>query len=256
MTATASAVLLCIGQLVGMVVCLEGGYRLGLRERRESLSHEGLGAIEAAIFALLGLLLGFAFAGAMSRLDARRELILREANAISTAYLRIDLLQPSEQPEMRRLFRSYLEARLAAYDRLAAGDAQSRARTAAVRLQEQIWARAISASHKDGTHNTARVVLPALNDMVDVTTARTVALQTRLPTLILVLLLGVSLVSALVAGYAMSQRARRSLLHIVLYAAAVSLTTYTVLDLDNPRLGLIRLDATERILQQLHDSIR
>jgi hypothetical protein len=62
--------------------------------------------MEAAVFALLGLLLGSSFAGGTSRLDARRELILQEANAIDTAYLRLDLLPSTEQPEMRRCFGS------------------------------------------------------------------------------------------------------------------------------------------------------
>lgn len=92
--------------------------------------------------------------------------------------------------------------------------------------------------------------------MIDVSTARAVARQTRLPTLILVLLIVIALASALVAGYAKAKRGRRSPLHAVLYAAAVAVTIYVVLDLDNPRIGLIRLDATEQILQDLHDSIR
>ena len=68
--------------------------------------------MEAAVFALLGLLLGFSFAGGTSRLDARRQLIVQEANAIGTAYLRLNLLPSTEQPEMRRLFREYVDARL------------------------------------------------------------------------------------------------------------------------------------------------
>jgi len=51
---------------------------------------EGIGAMEGAVFALLGLL-GFSYSGATSRLEARRNLIVQEANAIGTAYLRIDL---------------------------------------------------------------------------------------------------------------------------------------------------------------------
>jgi hypothetical protein len=64
------------------------------------------------------------------------------------------------------------------------------------------------------------------------------------------------LLSSVVAGYAMAARGRRGLLHALWYAAAIALTVYIVLDLDNPRVGLIRLEATERILQELHDSIR
>jgi hypothetical protein len=66
--------------------------------------------------------------------------------------------------------------------------------------------------------------------MIDVTTARTVAARTRLPTLVLVLLLVVALLSALTAGYGMAKRKRRSVLHVVLYAAAVATTVYVVLD--------------------------
>ena len=246
-----------VGLFLGMLACLELGYRIGCRaEARDGSAHEGLGAIEAAIFALLGLLLGFAFAGAVSRLDARRQLIVQEANAIGTAYLRLDVLPPSDQPELRRLFREYLEARFRAYEGVADLKTVDPFIAQAAQLQQQIWARAIAAGHLDQTQNTTRVALPAINEMIDVTTARTVAARTRLPGLVLVLLLVVALLSAVTAGYAMAKRKRRSVLHVVLYAAAVATTVYVVLDLDNPRVGLIRLDATERILHDLHDSIR
>jgi hypothetical protein len=80
--------------------------------------HEGIGVIEAAVFALLGLLLGFSFSGGTSRLDIRRKLIAQEANAIEASYLRLDQLQAADQPEMRRLFRQYLDARLGVYEKL------------------------------------------------------------------------------------------------------------------------------------------
>src|SRR5262249_12777640 len=108
------AAALSIGLFVGIVACLEVGYRVGRHssEKNPESAHEGIGVIEAAVFALLGLLLGFSFAGGTSRLDTKRQLIVQEANAISTAYLRLDLLPASNQPEMRRLFREYLDARL------------------------------------------------------------------------------------------------------------------------------------------------
>src|SRR5262245_9943511 len=91
---------------VAMLVVFESGYRIGQRQAaRKPTAHEGTGPIEAAIFALLGLLFGFAFAGATSRLEARRQLIVQEANDIGTAYLRIDLLPPDAQPAMRHAFR-------------------------------------------------------------------------------------------------------------------------------------------------------
>src|SRR5262245_46785594 len=100
-----------------MVACLEAGYRAGRRRLRidAAAAHEGLGSIEAATFALLGLLLGFAFSNALGRFDARRAMIVDEANAIGTAYLRLDLVPADDQPALRHLFRAYLDARIGVY---------------------------------------------------------------------------------------------------------------------------------------------
>src|SRR5580704_18609470 len=93
---------LSAGIFLGILICLEIGFRIGIDSSRKNheLAYEGTGTIDAAVFALLGLLLGFSFAGAMSRFEARRELIVREANAIGTAYLRIDMLPSDDQPQI------------------------------------------------------------------------------------------------------------------------------------------------------------
>jgi hypothetical protein len=220
------------------------------------LAHEGLVSIEAATFALLGLLLGFAFSSALSRYDTRRGYIVQEANAIGTAYLRVDLMPAGDQPNVRRLFREYLDARIAVYATPADTDATDRSIAAAEGLQRQIWAAAIDSTARDASQNVARVLVPALNEMIDITTVRTVGLHTRLPGAIFSLLLIVALCSGLTAGYSMARRGRRSVLHIVLYATSIAMTIYIILDLEHPRRGLITLDQTDRILISLRDSIR
>ncbi len=104
---TSNEVGMSVALFFGILLCLEIGFRIGLAssKRNHELAYEGTGTIDAAVFALLGLLLGFSFAGAMSRFDARRQLIVNEANTISTAYLRIDML-PS-QPISRKFARSF-----------------------------------------------------------------------------------------------------------------------------------------------------
>ena len=256
MNVVTSALVLSIVLLIGMLACLEIGYRLGRPAGGAAENvHEGLGAVEAAVFALFGLLLAFAFSGATARLDARRQLIVKEASAISTAYVRLDLMPVAEQPAMRRQFRRYLETRLAAYAHVADVEETDRLVEIATGIQQEIWKQAVAIAQVDGTQNVARVVLPAINEMTDVTSARTVALRTTLPNLILALLVSVALFSALLAGYAMGKRRRRSVLHAVVYAVSVAVTFYVVLDLDNPRAGLIRLDAAEKILRDLRASI-
>jgi hypothetical protein len=107
--------------LVMMLVSMDIGYRIGHRRKTSDAqtSIEVIGTVDAAVFGLLGLILAFTFSGASDRLALRRTQIVQEANAIGTAYLRIDVLAQSDQPAIRELFRSYLEKRIEVFDRVA-----------------------------------------------------------------------------------------------------------------------------------------
>jgi hypothetical protein len=188
----------------------------------------------------------------MSRLGDRRNMIVQETNAIHSAYLRLDLLPQSDQPGMRQLFREYLDARLRVYDSIESNRDPVPALRQAVSLQHQIWRGAMAARAHDASRDTTQMVLPAINEMIDITTARAAALRSHTPLLIMVLLFGVALLSSLLAGHVMSKQGFRSMLHAVLFAATISLTIYTVLDLDNPQRGLIRLASAEHIMRDLH----
>lgn len=239
----------------GILACLEIGYRLG-RRGADDLAHEGVGAMEAAVFALLGLLLAFSFAGGTSRLDARRQLVIDEANAIGTAYLRVDLLAAGDQPEIRGLFREYLEARLQVYQKMPDAGAAEQEMGRAVGIQQKLWSRAVKACQGNVAPSVAMLVLPAMNAMIDVTTSRRVALYTQLPSLILAILMVVTLLSGLLAGFAMAKRRGRSWLHMFVYALVIATTIYAVIDLDSPRTGFIRLDVADNALTELRESIR
>lgn len=257
MSPTGIGLLLSVFLFVGILFCLDAGFRFGKRtSQSHPTAHEGIGAMEAAIFALVGLLLGFSFAGAMSRLDARRHLIIEEATAISTAYLRIDLMPAQSQPEMKQLLRGYVDARLSAYSKMPSMTAAEQEISRAEAIQQSIWSRAIEASHSDSTGNIARVLLPALNQMFDVETARVVMLRTHLPNLIMFLMFSVTLLSGVMAGYAMSKRQSRSVLHMLLYAASIAVTVFAIIDLDHPRSGLIRLDSADKALLELRQSMK
>jgi hypothetical protein len=180
---------------------------------------------------------------------------VKEANAIGTAYLRLDQLPAEHQPEMRQLFRAYLGARLEVQAGVSEGTPE-RGVAQSAQLQHQIWSRAVAASRTDSTQNSARMLLPAINEMFDVTTERGVAFQAHLPYVVFYLLIFIALMSALLAGYGMAKRKNRSLLHMFLYAACIAATVYTVIDLDHPRSGLIRVGAADQALLQVRDSIR
>jgi hypothetical protein len=250
-----SAVVVSTVIFVGTFLSLEAGFRWGRREAgRDSLSHEGISAVEASAFALLGLLLAFSFAGATSRLESKRELIVAEANAIGTAYRRIDLVPAEAQPMLRQQFKRLIEARVSAYHSRFDPASADRQLEVLGQAQDAIWSLAVAAVAE--SEETALLVLPPINEMMDIGTARAVALQTHVPGLILGLLFGAAVASGLLAGYGMSKRRRRSWFHGIAYAALLALTVYTVLDLDHPRFGLINIDAAYQPLVELRDAIK
>jgi hypothetical protein len=230
-----------------VLTCCEWGYRLGRRQK----DHEGTGAVEAAVLGLLGLMLAFSFGAAQSRLELRRAQIIEEANAIGTAYLRLDLLPASEQGALRELFRRYLDVRVRLFQVVSDRDAMEALLEEGERLQHEIWVRAGTVSRKEQWTPLAMLLLPAINEMIDITAARRVMLHTHNPLIITVLLFLLAGISAIVAGFATSKGKSRNLLHMVIYALTISVTVGTVIDLDNPRAGLIRLESADQALIDL-----
>lgn len=242
----------------GMLLLFEVGRQFGIaRRRRDPDGDKGSGPVEAAVFGLLGLLITFTFSGAASRFEDRRHLITEEANAIGTAYLRLDLLPPEPQPALRQLFTRYLKIRTDVY-RNAEDATATKARLAeAAEIQRQIWSMAVSASQRPDANAQATIlVLPALNAMIDITTTRAVAMQNHPPRAILTLLATLSLLSALLAGYVMCGAAVRSWFYMFLFAAPISATFYVILELEYPRFGLIRVDQADQVLIELRDLVR
>jgi hypothetical protein len=256
---TMITLLLFAGLLIAMLVVSEIGRRIGvarLTRDPEGLP-KGVGAVEGAVFALLGLLLAFSFSGAASRFEDRRHLITAETNAIGTAYLRVDMLPADVQPEMKDLFRRYVEARLDTYRNPADKAATQASLAEDAALQRQIWTNAITESFRPGTPTpVAMLLLPALNEMIDITTTRVMATRNHPPVAIFFMLVGIVLVSALLVGYGLSANKGRSWLHTLVFAAVLSLTTYVIIDLEFPRLGLIRVDGADIALVELRESMR
>jgi hypothetical protein len=245
------------GLFVGILLLLELGRRLGRRRlgEREEGAAAGLGAVEGAVFALLGLLIAFTFSGAASRFDSRRQLIVQEANAIGTAWLRLDLLPANIQPELRELFRQYLDSRLAAYQKVPDLEAVRLELGKATALQRVLWNKAVSAC-QDSPNPVKTLLIPALNEMFDIAATRTMAAQMHPPTIIFVMLGVLALMSALLAGYAMAGGKTRSWIHVVGFALIMATTVYVILDLEFPRLGIIRIDSFDRVLVELRQNMQ
>lgn len=168
---------------VGMLILLEVGRRLGVKRRpKESEGERGsLGTIEGAVFALFGLLMAFTFSGAASRFNEKRMLIAEEANTIETAYLRLQLV-PQAEPTLQELFRRYLDSRLSTYRSMPDMRAANLEMANSKALQKEIWSEAVAATRLPSSAPAAAwLLLPSVNDMIDITTTRTMALQLHPP---------------------------------------------------------------------------
>ncbi len=242
-----------IASAVGIVLLLEIGRRIGARRIAEEgdPATKGFSSIEGAIFGLMGLILAFSFSGALTRFDARRDLVVKEANDIGTAWLRVDLLPADVRPPMQELFRRYLDSRIEVYRDVSDFKATRTALEKSAVLQGEIWKLAASSSRDSPSPQAAMLLLPALNAMFDITTTRTEATRRHPPAIIFAMLGLLTLACSLFAGYDMAGRPRLNLLHSVAFALVLSVTYYVIIDLEFPRLGLIQMSDSDQVLVDL-----
>src|SRR6266702_1439875 len=206
-----------------MLILIELGRRFRIKHQAPPEST----AIEGAIFALFGLLLAFTFSGAVERYDRHRQLLVEETNAIGAAYLRLDLLPPAAQPALRQLFRDYTSSRLHLYDAVSV-----EVSPASERLQREIWRQSVAAAAAPGANvDATKIILPALNTVIDIANARRNAFNMHPPPVVFLLLFVFSGGAAFLGGYSMAARGR-SWFHMFALATAVMLTIYATLEIE------------------------
>jgi hypothetical protein len=221
------------------------GHGIGRREREKAKedAEAGFGLITTAIFGLFGLMVAFTFTGAASRIDERRDLIVEEANSIGTAWLRIDLLPEGEQETLRDLMRRYTDARIAAYRGLPDEVTFMAEFARAAGLQGEIWTEAIKqTSVENGSSSAKMLLLPALNAMFDIVTTRQAALTKHPPLIIYIMIVFLALIASMLAGYSIAGWARPGIFHVVAFPTIVALVLNLIINLEHPRLGVVRVN--------------
>jgi hypothetical protein len=175
---------------------------------------------------------------------------------MGTAWLRLDLLPTAAQPALRAEMRDYVDSRLRFF-RLISTDIPAATNELAKgnTLQRKIWSGAAAALQQQNSPAATSLLLSSLNEMIDITTTRYVALLTH-PPLAIYLVLGVFvLASSLLAGYGMGKAGKRKWTHRLIFSATLAVAMYAILDLDYPRLGLIRIDQMDHVMVDLRKSM-
>jgi len=221
-------------------------WSLWLRERVDQETRSGLSTIHGAMLGLLGLMLGFTFAMALSRYDLRRQLVVEEADAIGTTWLRSALVPQPYRDSADKLLRAYVDARLEFY---AAGLDPDRLRAAlekSAQLQMSLWREAISAARDQPTPITS-IFIQSLNEMIDLDAKRIEALENRIPAAVWVVLTAVSLLASLITGSIYPRRMSAAVLILPIVLAAVMTL---IADLDSSRGGLILISQQSMVRLQ------
>ncbi|MEA5508718.1 hypothetical protein VB715_02965 [Crocosphaera sp. UHCC 0190] len=243
---------------LGMAGSIEAGYRVGkhrLKKYPESKS-EGAGAVESSVFAILGLILAFTFTGTLSRYEHRVKLVLQEANAIGTAYLRLDLLPKDAQDKLRPLYREYVQSRINVFEYYKDRELSNTHFRQSLKLQGQIWEIANASVLVDKNPGIITLVLSSTNDVIDIANERLQATRTHPPIIVYILLFTLALASAFLIGQDMSVNEKRPLLYMVIFCLTISGITYIIIDLENPRLGVVRIDTGDKVLVETLKSIQ
>lgn len=234
-----------------LAAVIELGYQIAIRLRiqEDANRKEQMIAIRDGLFILVGLLFGFTLALAAPRFADRRFLLIDEANAIGTTYLRAATLPSPYGEQAQQLLAQYVDARL---DLDNAGLDQSRFAKAAKRakqIQEQLWQGVADITKTDRSAVSA-AYMTSLNQMIDLHEKRVSAVENRIPGSVWLLIFSVSAIALFTRGLTL---AGRFWLTLVLAPLTIAIVVALISDLDTPSSGLIRLD--ERAMIRLKADI-
>jgi hypothetical protein len=187
-------------------------------------------------------MIGFTFAMALTRFEARRDAVVAEANAIGTTALRARLLPQPQRTEALKLLREYAQLRV---DYIPSG--KSFAEFPALidrsnQIQEALWQRAKTLAAKDNNIVPTGLFIQTLNEMIDNQGKRLAALRNYIPNIVLLSLLGITAAACGFAGYASGLEPRRTRLPVLITGVLVCAVIYVILDLDGPNVGFITIN--------------
>jgi hypothetical protein len=223
------------------LLALETGYRLGKWRHRHAADEKDapVGAMVASILGLLAFMLAFTFNLAASRFDARRQVVLDEANAIGTAYLRTQLLPEPQRSRTANLLTQYVDARVHAFEERTVVEGRARSEV----IQQQLWSEAMTVAEKNPGSIMTGLFIQSLNDVIDLHAKRLlVALQSRIPISIWITLFALTFFGMGSTGYRSGLTATRRSPEMLLLALAFAGVLFLVVDLDRTHEGLLRVN--------------
>ncbi|MDH4092581.1 MAG: hypothetical protein OEV74_10640 [Cyclobacteriaceae bacterium] len=243
-----------------LFVLLIAFYLFGFQMRKQMIKRnpekniEDLGAINGTLLGLLALLLAFTFSMSNSRFDTRRQLIIQEANAIGTVILRTEIYPDSIRRLLKDQLNEYLEARIAFLESGMNIKKLENTYIHANQISSKIWTTAATYARVDNITTRTAELLPALNEMIDLTTTRRAAGESTIPDSIMYFLFILCICSAFLLGY--DRKNDFDWIVVVGFAIMLSATVFTIIDMDRPRSGLINMNNPNQKIIELREMFK
>lgn len=231
--------LVAVGLIAGVVAAHEIGFWLGLLRRTadEPLDRQ-IALVRTSTAALVAFLVGFAFSGAASRFTNRQDLIVKEANALGTAYLRADTIAEPQRGELKAALKEYTADRITLLSREGRGQIEPLLAKVSG-LHERMWRSAIAATQDNAP--LMAVVLPPINEVIDLHSMHLAMARRHLPIPIMAVLLGTAAISLGIIGFGNGRIGRRFSLLDAVYGAVLAAALWMTIDMDYPGGGMLRV---------------
>lgn len=210
--------------------------KYGTRTLSEA-SRSDMHLVETTIYAIMGLLIAFAFSGANTRLDARRLLIVDEVNSILATYYTLDVLPPDMRAQAHQDLKQYVDDRLDWYRLYPNKAAMEQKRQQYLQFQRDLWQMAMLVCNKPGATQTCSLLPSALTNMAMLENKKTLYKYLHPPIIVYAMLFVIVLLGSFLAGYTVRGDFKEIGLHMLLYALILSLMIFIILNLEFPRAG-------------------
>lgn len=233
-----------VGMVLLALLAAEVGFRGGiwLQDRSDEPSEfKVTGAVVGGMLGLMAFMMAFTIGIVIAQHGDRKAMVVEEANAIGTAWLRAGFLESSDLSAIRSLLQEYAEIRIAA-----ASD-EALLGTTAVRSEEihnELWAIMEENVRQGNDSDIMGLTIESVNDVIDIHSERLFVASLRLPRILGVLLALATILSFLLVGAASSADRKRDTVAIILFAVVFVAVLIVIVDLDRPQEGLLRVPQT------------
>jgi len=242
--------LIGIATFVLLIISLEVGYWIGLKAKVKTTQpiKSQISTIQTAILTIFTFLLGFTFAMSLSRFDNRKQMVVKESNAIGTAILRSKLLQENQRTKMIELFKQYINIEFSITSRANVPLKERKEQSLeAKRLQALMWDEAFTATQNNPLSIPAGLFATSINQVIDIKTERDIAISNHVPEIVLLGLLLFASLAIGILGYGNGLASTRARYPAFILCFVITISFILIIDLDRPNRGLTKVSQESMI---------